>query len=352
MTPPKTTQANKPSHAASARATFSAAAFGNLRSAAGEGQGEALRIPLADIDEDPDQPRTDFDPAALESMAESIRAHGVVRPIVVRPAVNGRYVLAFGARRLRASRLAGVADIPAVVGLATADALATQLIENQQRATLGNRDLAAAIARLHSEGATNRQIAVICALKDYQVAAFRQAGNFPPELAQRLDNADIRALYDLYRQWVKTPAAVLADLPDTGTFITVTEVRRIIGSITGKETGSVILDRPLPPYPVDSEAVPAFTAESARTDTTASPPTISRVQPLPSVASPPVIPDAATNPARRNNRAPVFIVALGDGETGRLVVNQRAEREGWVLVAYATGMEEVEPSALRIVGIE
>ena len=132
----------------------------SLRAASSQ-PGEALRLPLGDIDEDPHQPRTVFDAAELQSMADSIRAHGVVQPIVVRPPVNGRYVLAFGARRLRASRLAQVPDIPAVIRPAGSGDFAEQLIENQQRADLSNSDLATAIARLVGEGASTKDIAAL-----------------------------------------------------------------------------------------------------------------------------------------------------------------------------------------------
>ena len=241
------------------RAAFAAATFGNLRAAAGEGRGEALRILLADIDEDPGQPRTVFDDEALESMAQSIRAHGVVQPVVVRPPVDGRYRLVFGARRVRASRLAGVADIPAVIRTADQADFAAQLVENQQRADLSNSDLVVAIGRLVAEGLGNRDIAAICSLRDYQVPAFRQAANFPPELAERIDNADMRALYDLFRQWGRTPAEVVAALPGPDTFITVTEARRIVGEITGKPTGSVVLERAR-----EAAAAPEAAAGAAR----------------------------------------------------------------------------------------
>lgn len=371
----------KPATAARPRATFAAASFGNLRAASGEGRGEALRLLLADIDEDPNQPRTVFDAGELESMAESVKAHGVVQPIVVQPPVNGRYMLVFGARRLRASRLAGVADIPAVVRTKSAGDFAAQLIENQQRANLSNSDLAAAIARLAQDGATNKQIAAICSLKDYQVAAFRQVGNFPPELSVRMDTADIRALYDLFRQWGKTPAQVIAGLPDPQTFITVTEARRIIGEITGKPTGSIVLDRPKvaalegsssEPPPPDSE--PVTTPEPVR-----EPP----ARQAPPIQEPPLKEDLAADAfafaspviAATQSKinasapkqvvaiaphrvevpkagAPVLIVAVGDGQTGRLVVDRRAGREGWMLVAYATGIEEVDATQLRIVRVE
>ena len=195
------------------RAAFAAASLATLRAASGEGQGEVLHLPLADIDEDPGQPRTVFDEEGLALLAASIRAHGLVQPVVVRPAVAGRYPLAFGARRLRAARLAGLAEVPAVIRRERDGDFAAQVIENQHRASLSNSDLVAAIARLAADGHTGKEIATICALKAYEVSAFRQAGNFPPDLRARIDQADMRALYDLYRQWRKTPDAVLAALP-------------------------------------------------------------------------------------------------------------------------------------------
>jgi ParB family transcriptional regulator, chromosome partitioning protein len=346
------------------RATFAAATFSNLRAAVDQGKGEALRILLTDIDEDPDQPRTVFDGDELQSMAESIQAHGVVQPIVVGPPVNGRYQLVFGARRLRASKLAGVADIPAVIRARAAQDFAAQLIENQQRANLSNGDLAAAIARLSKEGLNNRQIGAICSLKDYQVAAFRQAANFPPELAERMNNGDMRALYDLFRQWGKTPAEVIAALPDAQTFVTVTEARRIIAGITGKPTGSLVLDhaRAEALRASGQEAPAAAVAEAVEAPGVQPPHSLEIPTAVPAPVSTPQAaplsetqPKAATLPelARAAGAGvPIFIVALADGQTGRLVVDQRARREGWALVAYATGIEEVDAAALRIVRIE
>ena len=79
------------------RAAFAAAAFAELRAAAGNGQGEVLRLLLADIDEDPEQPRTVFDDEGLAGLAASIREHGVVQPVVVRP--PGPVLAAVGASR-------------------------------------------------------------------------------------------------------------------------------------------------------------------------------------------------------------------------------------------------------------
>lgn len=348
-----------------ARPRLAEATLASLRATSSEAPGEALRLRLADIDEDPDQPRTVFDAEELQSMAQSILAHGVVQPIVVRPQAGGRYVLAFGARRLRASRLAGVADIPAVIrptGVNGANEFAAQLIENQQRADLSNSDLAAAIARLVREGLTTKQIAAICALKDYQVTAFRQAGDLPPELAARLDTADMRALYDLSRQWSKTPAEVLAALPDADTFLSVTEARRIIGAITGKPTGSIVLGRARAAASRESsQNLPGGESEDEpeKAPPVREPPAKER-SPIQEPPAPENLPAqakpwAATRPGLAQllpASAPVFIVAAGNGPSGRLVVDRRAGRGGLALVAYATGTEEVDATQLRIVRIE
>ncbi|MBP2307509.1 ParB/RepB/Spo0J family partition protein [Azospirillum melinis] len=336
------------------RAAFAAASFTALRAALGEGQGEVLHLPLADIDEDPGQPRTLFEEEELALLAASIRAHGVVQPVVVRPAVDGRYRLAFGARRLRAARLAGLADIPAVIRRAGDGDFAGQVIENQHRAPLSNSDLATAIRRLAADGHTGKQIATICALKGYEVSAFRQAVNFPPELRARMDHADMRALYDLYRQWRKTPDAVLDALPAADVVLTITDARRIVGAITGRPTGSLVPDRPMPasaaPDPVhDGTSVPAASlphGDLFHGTNPTMPEGYGRKKDESKLK-------AAPGPTAVGTvQQPVFLVTAGDGAEGRLIVDRRAGGAGLVLVAYASGVAEVKAADLRIVRVE
>ena len=73
-------------------------------------------IPLDKILPNPEQPRTIFDPEELNSLAQSIRENGVIQPIVVEGAPDGFFILHDGERRVRASRLAGLTEIPASVG--------------------------------------------------------------------------------------------------------------------------------------------------------------------------------------------------------------------------------------------
>jgi ParB family transcriptional regulator, chromosome partitioning protein len=99
-------------------------------------------LPIETIDEDPGQPRHEFDANALQELADTIRERGVRQPISVRPNLqaSGRWVLNFGARRLRASRLAGLETIPAFIDT-TADSY-DQVIENEHREGLKPLELA------------------------------------------------------------------------------------------------------------------------------------------------------------------------------------------------------------------
>src|SRR5215212_3943367 len=79
-------------------------------------QGDTMQeIPTELIDTNPRQPRTSFDEPHLHELAESVRARGVLQPILVRPLPGGRYELVAGERRLRAAKLAGLERLPAVV---------------------------------------------------------------------------------------------------------------------------------------------------------------------------------------------------------------------------------------------
>jgi ParB family chromosome partitioning protein len=116
-------------------------------------------LPIDAIDEDPLQPRQEFEPGALQELAETIAERGVLQPVSVRnhPNQPARYILNFGARRLRASRLAKKTSIPAFV-----DDLATsydQVIENEQREGLTPLELALFVERRMEAGDSQAEIA-------------------------------------------------------------------------------------------------------------------------------------------------------------------------------------------------
>lgn len=135
------------------------------RSALGKGisalipEGAALRpggvsdLPIDEIRPNPLQPRRHFPATSLAELAASIRTHGLLQPVVVAPAAEGGYHLIAGERRWRASRLAGLTRIPAVVRQATGDTdqLALALIENLQREDLTPIEEARAYHHLRAE---------------------------------------------------------------------------------------------------------------------------------------------------------------------------------------------------------
>ena len=109
-------------------------------------------IEVDHIDSNPEQPRLAFDEGTLHELAASIREHGVLQPILVRPRDDGRYQLIAGERRWRASRIAGMATIPALVEDIDDDtAMEISIIENLQREDISVLDEAAMYDRMIRE---------------------------------------------------------------------------------------------------------------------------------------------------------------------------------------------------------
>ncbi len=109
-------------------------------------------IRIESIETNPYQPRTKFDEDALKELAESIKTYGLIQPVTVRPAENGRYQLISGERRFRAAQLAGLTEIPAFVRTVD-DAVSIQmaLVENIQRADLNAIEIALSYKMLIDE---------------------------------------------------------------------------------------------------------------------------------------------------------------------------------------------------------
>lgn len=109
-------------------------------------------IPIDSIDANPFQPRTTFDAQSLEELASSIKKLGVIQPLTVREAGNGRYQLIAGERRLRAAKLTGLTHIPAYIRTADDQAmLELALVENIQREDLDAIEVAISFQRLTEE---------------------------------------------------------------------------------------------------------------------------------------------------------------------------------------------------------
>ena len=144
--------ASAPHQAQSTGATAAGAALptapGNTENNRDRQQGIALARP-EDIEANQYQPRRDFDDAAIEELAQSIRANGIIQPLVVRKQPNGNYQLIAGERRLRAAKKAGLKQIPIVIRRSTdREALELALVENIQRQNLNCIDEALAYFQL------------------------------------------------------------------------------------------------------------------------------------------------------------------------------------------------------------
>ena len=134
---------------------------GQLKPTVTEAVTGILRIPVADIEINPKQPRRDFDEQALKELSDSIKMHDIIQPVTVSKLPTGKYRLISGERRWRASQLAGLAEVPCMLkDVPDEAAVAIALIENIQREDLNAMEEAVALDRLLTEFAlTHQQVA-------------------------------------------------------------------------------------------------------------------------------------------------------------------------------------------------
>lgn len=148
---------------------------------------------VASIEPHPEQPRRHFDEDALEELAQSIAARGVIQPVVVRPLSGGRYQLVAGERRWRAAQKARVHEIPAIIRkLDDRDVAALALIENLQREDLNPVEEARAYQRLaDSEGLTQSDIAKFVDKSRSHVANMMRLLGLPDEVLDMVVRSEL-----------------------------------------------------------------------------------------------------------------------------------------------------------------
>jgi len=172
-------------------------------------------IPVSAIEADPNQPRRSFDEEKLQELAESIKLYGVLSPILVRAgALPGRYTIISGERRYRASQLAGLAAIPAMVSQGEGEdsrTLAIQLVENLQRDDLSPLERAQAIGALRdghslsireiaeklsiSKSAVQRSLEILSLPDDLLNALREGASESKVLLVAKIEDPAVRASY-------------------------------------------------------------------------------------------------------------------------------------------------------------
>ncbi|HKD78363.1 MAG TPA: ParB/RepB/Spo0J family partition protein [Candidatus Angelobacter sp.] len=153
----------------------------------------AQEISVELIDPNPYQTRRQINEASLAELTESIRASGVVQPIVLRPAANGRFQLVAGERRWLASKRAGKTIVPAVVRqISNEQAMEITIIENLQREDLNPMEQARAFERLSQEfKLTQEQIAARTGKDRTSIANFIRLLKLPEALQEALENGAI-----------------------------------------------------------------------------------------------------------------------------------------------------------------
>jgi ParB family chromosome partitioning protein len=161
---------------------------------ASAGQPAGLKeVPVEKISRSRYQPRRDFDEEALAELAASIKAQGLMQPVVVRPRPGGTFELIAGERRWRAAQLAGMTHVPVVVKDASDEqASAMALIENIQREDLNPLEEAMALDRLREEfELTQQQIADTVGKSRVAVANLLRLLNLSPRVRDMLANGDL-----------------------------------------------------------------------------------------------------------------------------------------------------------------
>lgn len=151
-------------------------------------------IPVGEIEVNPFQPRKEFDKEALEELAESLKVHGLIQPITVRRMADRQYQLISGERRLRASKLAGLEEVPAYVRLANdQEMIEMALVENIQRENLNAIEVAFTYQRLidEIEHLTHENLSERVGKKRSTVTNSLRLLKLPPDIQKSLKMGEI-----------------------------------------------------------------------------------------------------------------------------------------------------------------
>lgn len=159
-------------------------ASGNLKQGVAENVVSVMRIPVDQIEPNPRQPRHDFDEQGLQELASSIRLHDIVQPITVTQMTGGKYRLISGERRWRASKIAGLKDVPAYIRQANdQELLELALLENLQREDLNAVEIALSYKRMMEElNHTQEQVAERMGKERSTVANYIRLLKLPPDI--------------------------------------------------------------------------------------------------------------------------------------------------------------------------
>jgi len=210
------------------------------------------RIPLDQIEVNPKQPRRDFDEQALQELSHSIKLHDVIQPITVSRAGNKKYQLVAGERRLRASRMAGLKDIPAYIRQANdQELLELALLENLQRENLNAIEIGLSYKRLMDECTlTQEQVADRMGKERSTVTNYIRLLKLPPDIQVAVRNGQLsmghaRALIAVEN--VEKQLYIFNEIIQQG--LSVRQAEELVRKVNHIEKGTVKkpVKNPLPP---------------------------------------------------------------------------------------------------------
>jgi ParB family chromosome partitioning protein len=166
---------------------------GGLKPQAVEAATSVLRIPVENIEPNPKQPRRDFDETSLEELAQSIKLHDIIQPVTVSKLHGNKYRLISGERRWRASKMAGLKDIPAYIRQANdQELLELALLENLQREDLNAMEVALSYKRMMEElDHTQEQVAERMGKDRSTVTNYIRLLKLPPDIQVAVRNGEI-----------------------------------------------------------------------------------------------------------------------------------------------------------------
>lgn len=225
-------------------------ASGDLKKELVEKTTSVQRIALDLIEANPNQPRKDFDETALSELAASIKMHNIIQPLTVLPVAHGKYRLIAGERRFRASKIAGLKDVPVYIREANnSQLLELALLENLQRENLNAIEIALSYKRLMEDlEYTQEQVAERMGKERSTVTNYIRLLKLPPDIQVAVRNGVIsmghaRALINV--DVVDKQLFIFSEIKNKGLSVRQTEdlVRKMYTGITPVKT-SVKADMP------------------------------------------------------------------------------------------------------------
>ncbi len=216
---------------------------GSLKTGVAEQVTHTSRIAIDDIAINPKQPRRDFDEQSLNELAASIKLHDIIQPLTVSKLPNGKYQLIAGERRFRASKIAGLKDVPAYIRQANdQQLLELALLENLQREDLNAVEIAISYKRMMEElNYTQEQVAERMGKERTTVTNYIRLLKLPPDIQLAVRNGTLsmghaRALVTI--DTVDKQLFVYKEIRDKG--LSVRQTEELVRNIYKADKGSAV----------------------------------------------------------------------------------------------------------------